>query len=119
MAVYSYQLAGGKTRWLYIIDLPPGQDGKRRQQKRRGYLTSAAAAKAVSGANTLSYGLSWLLCDSFVLGDEPAEDGAAFGPFVCEVNGGTVRSGGRICNAPCGSRPPWPRWSAGPGSASR
>jgi hypothetical protein len=94
MAVCSYQLAGGKTRWLYIIDLPPGQDGKRRQQKRRGYLTSAAAAKAVSGANTLSYGLSWLLCDSFVLGDEPAEDGAAFGPFVCEVNGGTVRSGG-------------------------
>ena len=44
MTVFSYQLAQGQTRWFYIVDLPPGPDGKRRQKK-RGYLTQDAALK--------------------------------------------------------------------------
>ena len=46
MAVYSYRLANGKTRWFYIIDLPPGTDGRRRQQKRAGFPSQRAAEVA-------------------------------------------------------------------------
>ena len=45
MTVFSYQLAQGQTRWFYIVDLPPGPDGKRRQKKKRGYLPQDAALK--------------------------------------------------------------------------
>jgi hypothetical protein len=45
MTILSYQLAQGQTRWFSIVDLPPGPDGKRRQKKKRGYLTQEAALK--------------------------------------------------------------------------
>jgi integrase len=50
MAVYSYRLANGQTRWFYIIDLPPGADGRRRQQKRSGFRDQRAAASAEAEA---------------------------------------------------------------------
>lgn len=37
MAVYSYRLANGQTRWFFIIDLPPDAEGRRRQHKRQGF----------------------------------------------------------------------------------
>ncbi|MGC5334085.1 hypothetical protein [Micromonospora sp. DT62] len=45
MTVSSYRLGGNKIAWYYVIDLAPGQDGKRRQQKRRGFPKAAAAAE--------------------------------------------------------------------------
>jgi integrase len=45
MSVYSYYLSDGKVRWFFKVDLPPGPDGKRRQKKRRGYLSQEAALK--------------------------------------------------------------------------
>ena len=41
MAIYPYQLAGGETRWMFTIDLPPTADGKRRQMNRKGFVTQA------------------------------------------------------------------------------
>ncbi len=46
MAVYPYQLADGSTRWFFILDLPPDLDGRRRQRKKRGFSSAAAAEKA-------------------------------------------------------------------------
>src|SRR6516165_292171 len=46
MAVYPYQLANGSTRWFYVVDLPASTEGRRRQRKKRGFATEAAAAKA-------------------------------------------------------------------------
>jgi hypothetical protein len=42
MSVHAYRLAKGEVRWLYMLDLPPGPDGRRRQQKRKGYLPEGA-----------------------------------------------------------------------------
>ena len=33
MTIGSYQISGGKTLWYFVIDLPIGDDGKRRQHK--------------------------------------------------------------------------------------
>jgi hypothetical protein len=65
MAVSSYRIAHGQTRWLYVIDLPPGVDGKRRQQKRRGFLNAAAALKAETEAKA-AYGSAELAADGTV-----------------------------------------------------
>ena len=46
MAVYSYALANGQSRWMYIIDLPAGADGRRRQMKRKAFPSQAAALAA-------------------------------------------------------------------------
>jgi len=46
MTVGSYELSNGKTNWFFVIDLPAGDDLKRRQHKRRGFATQAAAEKA-------------------------------------------------------------------------
>jgi hypothetical protein len=46
---------------------------------------SASARAAKSGGLAIG-----LLCCSFVLGDEPSEDGPPFDPPVCQVDGGAV-----------------------------
>jgi integrase len=46
MAVYPYQLANGSTRWFFILDLPASNDGRRRQRKKRGFVSQEAAATA-------------------------------------------------------------------------
>src|SRR4051794_14821236 len=50
MTVGSYQIAGGQTKWYFVIDLPRGEDNQRRQHKRRGFPTETAAEKAESDA---------------------------------------------------------------------
>lgn len=62
MAVYDYTLASGATRWMYIIDLPPTADGKRRQQKRKGFNSQAAALAAETQARA-AYGSADLSAD--------------------------------------------------------
>ena len=64
VAVYDYRLAGGQTRWFFIIDLPPDADG-RRQQKRKGFSTQAAAVKAEGQARS-AYGGADLTADGSV-----------------------------------------------------
>jgi hypothetical protein len=34
MTAGSYQLASRKTYWFFVMDLPVGDDGKRRQRRR-------------------------------------------------------------------------------------
>ncbi len=65
MSVHAYRLAKGEARWLYMLDLPPGPDGRRRQQKRKGYLTEAAARKAEDKARG-EYGTVELAADGSV-----------------------------------------------------
>lgn len=43
MAIYSYRLSRGQTRWMFTIDLPPAADGRRRQMNRKGFLSQQAA----------------------------------------------------------------------------
>ncbi|MFC0530426.1 tyrosine-type recombinase/integrase [Phytohabitans kaempferiae] len=50
MAIYSYRLARGQTRWMFTIDLPPAADGRRRQMNRKGFLSQAAAQAAETEA---------------------------------------------------------------------
>lgn len=56
MSVRSYETKAG-LRWLYVLDLKPGPDGKRRQSMVRGFVTETAAesaerdAKAAHGAH--------------------------------------------------------------------
>ena len=50
MAIYSYRLARGQTRWMFTIDLPPTADGKRRQMNRKGFTSEAAAVAAETEA---------------------------------------------------------------------
>lgn len=65
MTVGSYQLANGKTNWFFVIDLPVGDDGKRRQHKRRGFATQAAAEKAEADARK-AYGEAAIGADGSV-----------------------------------------------------
>ena len=37
----------GNGTWWFVVDLPPGGDGKRRQAKRRGFRTKAEAQAAL------------------------------------------------------------------------
>lgn len=37
--------------WMFVIDLPRGEDGKRRQMRRRGFATQAQARQAEREAN--------------------------------------------------------------------
>jgi hypothetical protein len=46
VAIYSYQLARGQTRWMFTIDLPPAADGRRRQLNRKGFASQEAAQTA-------------------------------------------------------------------------
>jgi hypothetical protein len=46
VAIYSYQLARGQTRWMFTIDLPPAADGRRRQMNRKGFASQEAAQTA-------------------------------------------------------------------------
>src|SRR5438045_3999561 len=62
MAVYDYELADGQTRWMFIIDLPPAADGRRRQKKRQGFPTQAAALVAEGDARA-AYGGADLTAD--------------------------------------------------------
>jgi integrase len=39
---------GGRGTWLFVVDLPPAADGKRRQKKCRGFPTKKAAEAALS-----------------------------------------------------------------------
>jgi len=55
MAIYSYRLARGGTRWMFIIDLPPAGDGRRRQLKRKGFRSQEAALDAERDARA-AYG---------------------------------------------------------------
>ncbi len=50
MATYSYRLARGQTRWMFIIDLPPAADGRRRQINRKGFKSQEAALAAETEA---------------------------------------------------------------------
>lgn len=50
MTVGSYTLANDKTLWLFVIDLPIGDDGKRRQYKRRGFPSKTIAETAETEA---------------------------------------------------------------------
>jgi hypothetical protein len=52
VAIYSYQLARGQTRWMFTIDLPPAADGKRRQMNRKG--NRLGSSRNLSGRRTLS-----------------------------------------------------------------
>jgi len=65
MTVGSYELANGKTNWFFVIDLPVGDDGKRRQHKRRGFQTQAAAEKAETEARK-AYGEAAIGADGSV-----------------------------------------------------
>ncbi|GAB1692959.1 tyrosine-type recombinase/integrase [Krasilnikovia sp. M28-CT-15] len=65
MTIGSYQLAGGKTLWYFVIDLPVGDDGKRRQYKRRGFRTDTEAEKAESEARK-AYGEAAIGADGSV-----------------------------------------------------
>jgi hypothetical protein len=62
MAVYSYTLATGETRWMYIIALPAGADGRRRQLKRKAF-PSQAAALAAEADSRAAYGGADLTAD--------------------------------------------------------
>ncbi|MDP9794113.1 integrase [Catenuloplanes nepalensis] len=46
MPVYPYNLVGGGFRWFFIVDVPKGEDGKRRQIKRGGFATETDATDA-------------------------------------------------------------------------
>jgi integrase len=50
VAIYSYQLSRGQTRWMYTIDLPPAGDGRRRQMNRKGFVSQDAAQAAETEA---------------------------------------------------------------------
>ncbi len=50
MAIYSYQLARGQTRWMFTIDLPSTADGRRRQMNRKGFVSQDAALAAETEA---------------------------------------------------------------------
>ena len=50
MAIYSYRLARGQTRWMFTIDLPPAADGRRRQMNRKGFVSQEAALAAETEA---------------------------------------------------------------------
>ncbi|MFE9187830.1 Arm DNA-binding domain-containing protein, partial [Micromonospora haikouensis] len=65
MTVSSYLLANKKKAWYYVIDLPPGQDGKRRQQKRRGFASQKAAVAAEKAA-LQSFGQAGLAAEGSV-----------------------------------------------------
>lgn len=65
MTVGSYQLSTHKTLWFFVIDLPPGDDGKRRQHKRRGFPRKTAAEKAETDARK-AYGEASIGADGSV-----------------------------------------------------
>ena len=65
MAVVSYHLASGATRWYFVIDLPPDVDGRRRQRKQRGFTSRSAAQKAEQEA-AAAYGEAALSADGSV-----------------------------------------------------
>lgn len=65
MTVSSYQLTNGNTSWFFVIDLPVGDDGKRRQHKRRGFPNKTAAEKAESDARK-AYGEASIGADGSV-----------------------------------------------------
>src|SRR5262245_12822324 len=46
MTVRQYHLADGTAQWLFVLDLPAGSNGKRRQAMRRGFRDEAAALAA-------------------------------------------------------------------------
>ena len=62
MAIYSYRLARGGTRWMFIIDLPQAGDGRRRQLKRKGFRSQDAALDAERDARA-AYGGAELCAD--------------------------------------------------------
>jgi hypothetical protein len=64
MTVGSYQTST-KTLWFFVIDLPPGDDGKRRQHKRRGFPSDTAAEKAETEARK-AYGEASIGADGSV-----------------------------------------------------
>jgi integrase len=51
-------LANGAVRWLFVTDLPPGVDGRRRQMKRRGFRDETAARAAESVARGVYGGIA-------------------------------------------------------------
>lgn len=65
MTIGSYQLSGGRSLWYFVIDLPVGDDGKRRQYKRRGFRTDTEAEKAESEARK-AYGEAAIGADGSV-----------------------------------------------------
>lgn len=62
MAIYSYRMACGQTRWMFVIDLPPAADGKRRQMCRKGFRSQDAALVAETKARQ-AYGRADLSAD--------------------------------------------------------
>jgi integrase len=64
MTVGSYKTSA-KTLWFFVIDLPPGDDGKRRQHKRRGFPSKTAAEKAEAEAQK-AYGEASIGADGSV-----------------------------------------------------
>jgi hypothetical protein len=50
--------------------------------------------------NAATTGELEFLCDPFVLGDQPCEDGPSLDPFVCQVAGWTVGSWGLHLQGP-------------------
>ncbi|MEV8517866.1 site-specific integrase [Dactylosporangium sp. NPDC051484] len=62
MAIFSYQLSRGQTRWQFTIDLPPASDGKRRQMNRKGFLRQEDAQEAETKARQ-SFSRSELTAD--------------------------------------------------------
>jgi integrase len=65
MTVGSYELSNGKTNWYFVIDLPVGDDGRRRQHKRRGFPSRTAAEKAETEARK-AYGDASIAADGSV-----------------------------------------------------
>ena len=64
MTVGSYRTST-KELWYFVIDLPPGDDGKRRQHKRRGFPSKTAAEKAETEAQK-AYGEASIGADGSV-----------------------------------------------------
>jgi Phage integrase, N-terminal SAM-like domain len=62
VAIYSYHLSRGETRWQFIIDLPAAADGKRRQLNRKGFLRQEDALAAETTARQ-TYGHADLAAD--------------------------------------------------------
>ncbi len=80
MTVGSYQIANRKTYWFFVIDLPAGDDGKRRQHKRRGFPNKSAAEDAEAEAHK-AYGEAAI-----------GQDGSVAAEFAAWLSGRLTRS---------------------------
>ena len=102
MAIYSYQLARGQTRWMFTIDLPPAADGRRRQMNRKGFV-SQEAAQAVDPGRQL---ITVVRKGTGEFQELPASTDAFVWLRLCQVEmeGLSPKGGGNRCGGRCATR---------------